>query len=767
MRVPTELPPSSPRTEAPSRLRSVLAGAREAWVAIEPGSRAWTGAAWGLFVAVCLCVALRILDVGHGWVSLVNVLLSVARALAGGAGIVVAVQLVVALPARYRVALASCLFVLSWEIFAAAQTERVFGTLFVIVSSTVVGAAVGVFFKWRTTRTSRLRMLLAVAGFASSIGATALGLRWLLGAGNDNALAIDASAATRPPVAELDLPDPGAAGEHRVKLLRYGSGTDRRRAEYGAGVDLRTRPVDGRPFLHAWSGFDGWLRTRYFGFDTSALPLNGHLWVPEGPGPFPVVVIVHGNHRLDEASEAGYDYLGEHLASHGYLFASVDENFLNEIPSGDNAARGWLLLEHLRAFRAWNEEAGGLLHDKIDLSRIALAGHSRGGEAITAAALFNKLPYFPDDGTIRFDYGFGVRALVALATTDRQYLSGGAAISLQDVDFLALQGSNDGDVEHFEGMQQYDRVKLTGAEPHLKAAVYIHRANHGQWNRVWGDHDKSHGTRRLYFNRKPLLSGDAQERVARAYVTAFLAVSLRGDRRYVPFLKDHRTGKRWLPDTIYLNRFEDSSRRFVSRFEEDVDLTTTTLPGGRLRGEHLTTWREQTSGSIESRAVQLGWDAATGETARYDVELPESARAMVDAAGALIFDLADANEPPNPRGLHVPGRAPARPPRDGVRKPIDLTIELVDAAGNLARLPLSRARLLQAQLESSVWKARLGAPPRREIVFQTFELPLAWFVKAAPTFDPGRLVTLRFVFDRTPAGLVVLDDVGFAPAPPP
>jgi hypothetical protein len=45
-----------------------------------------------------------------------------------------------------------------------------------------------------------------------------------------------------------------------------------------------------------------------------------------------------------------------------------------------------------------------------------------------------------------------------------------------------------------------------------------------------------------------------------------------------------------------------------------------------------------------------------------------------------------------------------------------------------------------------------------ELVFDSFELPLAAFREAAPALDPSRLRAVRFLFDRTEKGVVVLDD---------
>ena len=46
-------------------------------------------------------------------------------------------------------------------------------------------------------------------------------------------------------------------------------------------------------------------------------------------------MIVHGNHLMTDYSDPGYEYLGNLLASRGYIVVSVDENFLNGSPYDD------------------------------------------------------------------------------------------------------------------------------------------------------------------------------------------------------------------------------------------------------------------------------------------------------------------------------------------------------------------------------------------------------------------------------------------------
>src|SRR4051812_26006117 len=47
----------------------------------------------------------------------------------------------------------------------------------------------------------------------------------------------------------ISAPNPGLPGAFKVKTLYYGSGTDKRRAEYRDSVTLKTGTVDGSAFV--------------------------------------------------------------------------------------------------------------------------------------------------------------------------------------------------------------------------------------------------------------------------------------------------------------------------------------------------------------------------------------------------------------------------------------------------------------------------------------------------------------------------------------
>ena len=50
---------------------------------------------------------------------------------------------------------------------------------------------------------------------------------------------------------------------------------------------------------------------------------------------------------------------------------------------------------------------------------------------------------------------------------------------------------------------------------------------------------------------------------------------------------------------------------------------------------------------------------------------------------------------------------------------------------------------------------------KSEIVFQTFFFPLDSFVEENPMLDPTCIDEIRFIFDKTGDGVVIIDNIGF------
>ena len=163
----------------------------------------------------------------------------------------------------------------------------------------------------------------------------------------------------------LDTSNPARPGPYQVRRLYYGSGTDKNRIEYRDSVSIVTEFVDASKLVSLGSSGDE--RNEYWGFTPEEFPINGRVWYPEGSGPFPLVLIVHGNHNMKDFSDPGYGYLGELLASRGFVFSSVDMNFINGGIRDENDGRGWLLLKHLDAWRRFAESDSTPFSGKIQL----------------------------------------------------------------------------------------------------------------------------------------------------------------------------------------------------------------------------------------------------------------------------------------------------------------------------------------------------------------------------------------------------------------
>jgi dienelactone hydrolase len=760
-----------------------------------PSPAGWRGAAWALIVVALLLFSILAWSAmgvpERNWAGLIPIaVLLAAAALVGALFILVAwllAGLLRAFPRFYRWALGGALVLLSVPLgFLPNAPLWVLG---LVLAVSLAGGGLGALLRGGWRHTSRAGKVAMAGALLLGWGTIAAAAVWLLWQGSElkqvpNAASLGAAQARVPKIA---LPDPSKPGAYTVRTLTYGSGKDRHRPEFAKNATLTTASVDGSKLVEGWKGAVGWARTRYWGFDTKQFPLQARVWYPDGPGPFPLVLIVHGNHLGEEFSDPGYDYLGELLASRGFILASVDENFLNGSPvdalgfpkfglKEENDARGWLLLQHLRQWKKWNETPGNPFHQKVDMNNIGLMGHSRGGEAVAVAAVFNRLPFYPDNARVRFDFNFNVRAVVAIAPVDGQYKPANTSTKPENVNYLVLQGSHDADMRSFHGARVYERVKFTDGNYWFKSGLWIYGANHGQFNRVWGRTDAPRPAS-AFLNLRQLIPDTEQQQIAKIYISAFLEAALHRKKGYIPLFRDHRAAPAgWLPGRIYLHQFADSASQVACNYEEDINLASTTIPGGSVETANLTDWKERELslmwGTLDTRGVYIGWNKKGAEgPASYTIHLPEKGLNL-EAGSALFFSMADSNDKPTERDKGEKDQTKSAK-KDGKdrkkdekpnepRDPIDLTIEVADAAGASARLALSSFSFLQPRIESQVSKTNL-APKNSEIVFQIFEFPLEKFVAANPKLKPAKIRTVRFLFDRTESGVVILDDVAFRP----
>ena len=249
------------------------------------------------------------------------------------------------------------------------------------------------------------------------------------------------------------------SGEYEVSVL-----------DYGPEETLASQPVNLSSYMFRGDSMTAMYVDAYMDFELDEVPVRGRIWYPTDRQSSPVLFIAHGNHEITTPSYQGYAYLGEYLASHGYVVVSVDQNACNML-SNENDARAVFLLEHIKFILSCNEKKGNLLYRKIDPENIAVAGHSRGGEMAATAYLFNHYDHYPENAVISFDYHYPIKSLIAIAPTVNQYKPADHSVKIEDVNYLLLHGAADRDVTNFMGMSQYENISFTGNGRYLKSAL--------------------------------------------------------------------------------------------------------------------------------------------------------------------------------------------------------------------------------------------------------------------------------------------------------
>ena len=753
------------------------------WAAIRPGPEARGGAVWGTLVAAAACVVIGGLYLESGFGYVFDFAFCILFAVICIPLVALLVMLLLAI-ARKLPRFATGMIIGSCTIVMTLWGPPELGAVMAVgmgLATGILGATIATFF-WGNFRRAALSKKIIVASLFVLALAGNIYFVWLFAheGSMDKLISWKPRADSMP--ATLAAPDPSAPGPFHVLKLFYGVGNDIRRPEYGSSVAIKTRTVDSSDFFKDFEGWKRWSRKKYWGFDVDKLPLNARVWYPDGPGPFPLALIVHGNHNMADFSDPGYAYLGELLASRGIIVASIDENFLNSglfhDPPKQQAVRGWMLLEHLKLWKEWNRAEGNPFQGKVDMTRIALMGHSRGGEAAATAAAFNRMKYAPEDANIKFAYGFSIKAVVAIAPADGQYKPAGQPRWIEDVSYLTLQGAHDMDVSSFDGSRQWDHVRYTGPGPWFKAEIYAYRANHGQFNTNWGRDDAGKPLGWL-LNLKPLMPGEEQRRISKTYISAFLEATLKDHREYVPLFEDWRVARAWLPDTLYFNRYQDASYVPLASFDEDADLTTTSAPGGHIEGENLSIWNEDKipwrNGDRGYNGVFLGWNRAKdAPAATYTITLPAGAAANwhLDQASTLELSVAPMDEDVSLPGKKKDEKEKQKEKEEDKskkkeRESPDFTIELVTSDGATASAPVSRFISIPPPFKEKFTKLGVlddeGYNQDWEAVFQSVRAPFSSFQSGdnSRRFDPAKLSIVRLKFDRTPMYKICISGVGF------
>lgn len=225
-------------------------------------------------------------------------------------------------------------------------------------------------------------------------------------------------------------------------------------------------------------------------------------------------------------SQLGYDYVQRLLASQGYVTVSIAANGINaqdhRLADGGAQARATLVRRHLDQWAKW----AGSTH-KVDLSKVVLVGHSRGGEGVARASL-----------TIPLSAPYQIAGQVLLAPTDFSRQTSPYVPTATVLPYC------DGDVSDLQGQFFTDRARdLDSRDTSLKSSLMVMGANHNFFNTEWTpgisaapSFDDWFGdpTARCGKRHPDRLSAAEQRAVGKSYIAGAARLMTKGDDAVLP-----------------------------------------------------------------------------------------------------------------------------------------------------------------------------------------------------------------------------------------
>lgn len=464
--------------------------------------------------------------------------------------------------------------------------------------------------------------------------------------------------------------------------------------------------------------------------------LRGVMGVPQGEGPFPLLLITHGSHSNEDDSlrfDTGFTYLVEALAAYGYLTVSMDMSsaYLWKYGDSDDKEKSIHIAgEQLQRLQAANGgDTAGFpvdLTGKVDVSNVGLIGHSRGGDTIFDLALTMQAQ------------GIGINGLLSIAPVLPNDLESkewpSAAVSI-------LVPEYDGDVVSLDGFAIDTILGESTDTPH--ALTYLRRANHNYFNRnlTFNDASMARGEDEL----QDQISPEAQQAFLVQYAADFFQFALEDDAKDTLFDQGIP-----LPNEMY-------GLDVATRIGGDADrvIFAATEGSAGLSAENC-----------QVTAVQDSWffqqDEVIADTLTFGNEAHQT-KALLgiqwqESGGNVSLAPQDGDFSAHDTLVLELATDPADVHNDAVTSQ-SLTVSLTDRQGNTAAVTLPSG--LNALTKAP---GRLDVTPMEdtELKFWSHPSPITGVSIPLETFEGVSLedvVSVALLFDQTDSGAVYLDSI--------
>lgn len=502
-------------------------------------------------------------------------------------------------------------------------------------------------------------------------------------------------------------------------------------------------------------------------FDTMPLTLTGAIALPPGKAPVPWVIVLHGRHAgchfQPEATsqwpcapeprfDLGFAYLAQSLAEAGYgvlvpnLNAAFSETYGANADNRNELAdqrSGQIIDAHLTrlalAHQGNDAGFGVSLAGRVDLTRLAMVGHSMGGGAAALSTLQRLGGASAADLHSRIVAGLGPIAALVLVSPTRSYpiAQRPEAYALPDVPTVVMAGGCDRDIFDLSSLYY---VETARQQPRTTPvlSLLLPGANHNYFNAAVAEDDyyrkPNNGPLCNPQRSRDRLSRVAQETFLSQYTQAFLrtvwAASDAAATHAVVGMAPHQVAPRELfGQSVFTALVSPNAQRYTVFQAEDAPAIILTAGLNATFCEALTDCQPSSRPYPHFPALlTLGWETAT--------ELLQVPLESVNISRFTSLELHLAPDPawPIPQGPPV------------------FAVVLRDDQGGAARVEILSTLPALRQFEPDPTHGTT-AP----LYPSALRIPLGQFAGV----DLAALTSVELVFDQAPQGRLHLASIEF------